>query len=180
MRSYADMAHIWRSLDITPGRDWLIRPAPFVPECQCPLLFQGESCDEREQQHQLVRTAYDAFGRGDIPAVLELIHDDCDCDWGVEASGQIAPYYGIRHGASEVLAFFQELGATFEVERFEPTAIAGDGDDVLTVVAYGIKSNATGKSATMNIHHHFKVVNGKLTYFRGSEDTELVKELLAG
>jgi ketosteroid isomerase-like protein len=58
--------------------------------------------------------------------------------------------------------------------------IAGDGDDVLAVVAYAIKSNATGKSGTMNIHHYFKVVDGKLTYFRGSEDTELVKGLISG
>jgi ketosteroid isomerase-like protein len=127
---------------------------------------------------KLVRTAYEAFGRGDIPAVLEVIDDDCD--WGVEASSQLAPYYGSRHGKGEILAFFQELASTFEVERFEPTAIAGDGEDVLAVVAYAIKSNATGKSGTMNIHHHFKVVDGKLTYFRGSEDTELVKGLIAG
>ena len=127
---------------------------------------------------KLVRTAYEAFGRGDIPAVLDAIDDDCD--WGVEASARIAPYYGVRHGKAEILAFFQELAATFAVERFEPTAIAGDGDDVLAVVAYAITSNATGKSGSMNIHHHFKVVDSKLRYFRGSEDTELVKSLLAG
>jgi ketosteroid isomerase-like protein len=127
---------------------------------------------------KLIRTAYEAFERGDIPAVLDVIGDDCD--WGVEASGQIAPYYGMRHGKGEILAFFQELASTFAVERFEPTVIAGDGDDVLAVVAYAIRSNATGKSATMNIHHHFKVVDGKLRYFRGSEDTQLVKDLIAG
>ena len=127
---------------------------------------------------KLVRTAYEAFGRGDIPAVLDLIDDDCD--WGVEASAHIAPYYGVRHGKGEILAFFQELASTFAVERFEPTAMAADGDDVLAVVAYTIRSNATGKSDTMNLHHHFKVVDGKLTYFRGSEDTDLVKDLIAG
>jgi ketosteroid isomerase-like protein len=57
--------------------------------------------------------------------------------------------------------------------------MAAGADDVLAVVAYGITSSATGKSASMNIHHHFKVVEGKITYFRGSEDTELVKGLLA-
>jgi uncharacterized protein len=131
-----------------------------------------------EDNVKLVRTAYEAFGRGDIPAVLELIHDDCD--WGVEASARIAPYYGVRHGKAEILEFFQQLASTFTVERFEPTAMAGEDHVVLAVVAYAVKSNATGKSATMNIHHHFKVADGKLTYFRGSEDTDLVKGLLAG
>src|SRR3954447_20213279 len=131
-----------------------------------------------EDHIKLIRTAYEAFGRGDIPAVMDLIHDDCD--WGVEASAQIAPYYGVRHGKDEILEFFQQLASTFAVERFQPTALAGDGEVVLTVVAYAIKSNATGKSASMNIHHHFKVADGKVTYFRGSEDTDLVKGLLAG
>jgi ketosteroid isomerase-like protein len=126
---------------------------------------------------KLVKMAYEVFGRGDIPAVMEVIGEDCD--WGVEASAVIAPYYGARHGKNEILTFFQELGSTFEVQRFEPTAMAGDGSDVLAVVAYSITSTATGKSATMNIHHHFKVTDGKITYFRGSEDTELVKNLLA-
>jgi ketosteroid isomerase-like protein len=131
-----------------------------------------------EDNIKLIRTAYDAFGRGDIPSVLELTSDDCD--WGVEASATIAPYHGARRGTDEVLSFFEQLGATFEVDRFEPIAMAGDGDDVLAVVAYGITSRATGSSASMNIHHHFKVRDGKIVYFRGSEDTQLVKELLAG
>ena len=50
---------------------------------------------------------------------------------------------------------------------------------MLAVVAYAIKSSSTGKSGSMNIHHHFKVVDGKLTYFRGVEDTALVQSLLA-
>lgn len=70
---------------------------------------------------------------------------DGNCDWSVEASAEIAPYYGIRHGTSEGLAFFEEFGSTFEVERLEPTAMAGD-DEVLTVVAHAIQSSATGMS----------------------------------
>jgi ketosteroid isomerase-like protein len=127
---------------------------------------------------KLVRTAYEAFARGDIPAVLDMIHENCD--WGVDASAQIAPYYGIRHGKDEILAFFQQLGSTFTVEQFEPTVLAGDGDVVLAVLAYSIKSNATGRSAAMNIFHHLRVADGKLIYFRGHEDTELVKGLIAG
>src|SRR5690348_16892331 len=94
---------------------------------------------------KLVRMAYEAFGRGDIPAVLDLIHDDCD--WAVDANVKVAPYYGVRTGKSQISAFFQELGSTLEVKRFEPSVMAGDGDDVLAVVAYEIKSRATGKSA---------------------------------
>ena len=74
-----------------------------------------------------VRTAYEAFGRsGDVPALLDLIHDDCDC--GVEASAQIAPYSGSRHGTSEILAFFQERDLPFTVgvaDIFAPLGSAG-------------------------------------------------------
>src|SRR5690349_12247515 len=111
-----------------------------------------------EDNVKTIRTAYEAFARGDVAAVMEMIDDDCD--WGVEAAGVHAAYYGVRHGKSEVLAFFQDLASTLEVEQFEPTAIAGDGDDVLSVVAYAVKSRANGNSARMNIHHHFKVAAG--------------------
>lgn len=110
--------------------------------------------------------------------MFDLVHDDYD--WGRGSEYADRAVLGIRHGASEIIAFFQELGSTFTVERFEPTVIVGDGEDVLAVVAYAVTSTATGVSATMDIHHHFTVVDGELAYFRGSEDTELVKDLITG
>jgi ketosteroid isomerase-like protein len=48
---------------------------------------------------------------------------------------------------------------------------ATDDGDVLTVVRYTARSRETGKAATMEIHHWFRFTNGKISRYRGSEDT---------
>src|SRR2546426_232795 len=47
---------------------------------------------------------YEAFGRGDVAAILDAVTDDVD--WAAEAAGTAAPWYGVRHGKEAVAAFF--------------------------------------------------------------------------
>jgi uncharacterized protein len=42
---------------------------------------------------------------------------------------------------------------------------------VLTVVRCRTKSRRTGKSAGMDLHHLFRFRDGKIAYYRGTEDT---------
>ena len=59
-----------------------------------------------------------------------------------------------------------------EVDEFTPlTFAADDNGDVLTVVRYAARSRETGKAATMEIHHWFRFTNGKISRYRGTEDT---------
>jgi len=55
----------------------------------------------------------------------------------------------------------------------------GNGTDVLTVVRFGMRIPATGKQGAMELHHwfHFEP-NGKISRYRGTEDTALAAELL--
>ena len=39
---------------------------------------------------------------------------------------------------------------------------------------------ATGKSGTLHLHHYFRFREGKVAYYRGTEDTALTEELLRG
>jgi ketosteroid isomerase-like protein len=38
----------------------------------------------------------------------------------------------------------------------------------------------TGREASMTMHHYWRLRDGKVAYFRGSEDTELTAEVFAG
>jgi hypothetical protein len=82
-----------------------------------------------------------------------------------------APWYGIRHGKDAVAAFFAEFGSTMEVEEFIPVSVAANDSDVLTVVRFRARSRATGKTAAMDLHHYFAFRDGKIGYYRGTEDT---------
>lgn len=67
-----------------------------------------------------------------------------------------------------------------EVEEFTPIAFAANDTEVLTVIRFRARSRATGRSAAMNVHHYFVLNNGKITYFRGTEDTAQTEAVLAG
>ena len=98
-----------------------------------------------------IMSVYEAFGRGDVTAILDAVTDDVD--WAAEAAATAAPWYGVRHGRDAVGAFFAEFGSTMEVEEFTPVSIAANDTDVLTVVRFRARSRATGKTAAMDLHH---------------------------
>ena len=118
---------------------------------------------------KIIKDVYDAFGRGDVAAVLDAVAEDVD--WAAEAAGSGAPWYGVRHGKGEVAKFFEAYGTAMEVEEWTPLAFAASHADVHSVVRIRARSRATGKSVTMNLHHFFTLRDGKIAYYRGTEDT---------
>ena len=125
-----------------------------------------------------IMAVYEAFGRGDVAAILDAVTSDVD--WAAEADPAVAPWHGVRHGQQAVAAFFAEFGSTMEVEEFTPVSIAANDTDVLSVVQFRARSRATGKTAAMNLHHLFKFRDGKIAYYRGTEDTVQTQAVLQG
>ncbi len=123
-----------------------------------------------------IRTIYEAFGRGDVEAIIASLADDVD--WAAEASGTAAPWYGVCRGPGQVAEFFSEFASTMEVSDFTPTVYAGSGDDVLTVVRFAGTSRATGRRVAMDLHHHFRFRDGRIAFYRGTEDTAQVASAL--
>ena len=125
-----------------------------------------------------IARVYEAFGRGDVAAILDAVTDDVD--WASEAASSAAPWYGVRHGKDGVAAFFTAFGSTMEVEEFTPVSFAANDTDVLTVVRFRARSRATGKAAEMDLHHFFTFRDGKIAYYRGTEDTAQTEAVLQG
>ena len=118
-----------------------------------------------------IQTVYEAFGRGDLPAILDALTDDVD--WASSVSSTEVPWWGVRHGKDEVTDFFVKLAEATEVQEFTTLEIIGDGDTVLTVVRYRVKARTTGREAEMLLHHYWKFRDGKIAYYRGAEDSLL-------
>lgn len=119
---------------------------------------------------------YEAFGRGDVPAILAAMSEDVD--WAAEAASADAPWYGVRRGRDAVAAFFTEFGSTMETGEFTPVTIAANDDEVLSVVRFRGRARGTGKAVAMDLHHFFRFRNGKVFYYRGTEDTAQTAEAL--
>ena len=124
-----------------------------------------------------IQQVYDAFGRGDVAAILEVVHDDVD--WASEAASRVAPWYGVRRGKDGVAGFFEALGSTMQVEEFTPLSFAANDSDVFSVVRFRVTARATGKTAAMHLHHFFTFRDGKIVYYRGTEDTAQTLEVLS-
>ena len=125
---------------------------------------------------QTVQSVYEAFGRADIDFILDQLTDDVD--WASCPESDIAPWHGIRRGKGEVHGFFKALGDTLQITEFTPLAFASNETDVMVVTRWGATAPATGRAATMDIHHWFRFRDGKICFYRGTEDTALTAELI--
>jgi len=123
------------------------------------------------QNIQTIKAIYEAFGRGDVDAIIAVVA--ADVDWGSDTASDAAPWYGTRRGADGVASFFTDFGTAMEVEEFTPLTFAANDDDVLTVVRFRARSRKTGKVAAMQLHHWFHFRDGKIDYYRGTEDTAI-------
>jgi uncharacterized protein len=124
----------------------------------------------------IVREIYDAVGRGDVAAIVDRVSDDAD--WAAEAASKTAPWHGPRAGKDGVASFFTDLATSIEIGAFTPHSFAAGEDDVHLLVDWTIRSLWTGREASMTMHHYWGIRGGKVTYFRGSEDTELTADII--
>lgn len=122
---------------------------------------------------------YEAFGSGDVDAILAVVADDVD--WAADASTDVAPWYGRRTTKAEVAGFFAGIAGAIEVLEFTPLAMAANGDAVFAFIRFSYRGLESGQQATANLHHYFRFNNdGKIVYYRGSEDTALTERTLSG
>jgi ketosteroid isomerase-like protein len=131
----------------------------------------------QQENLQIVREIYDAVGRGDVAAILDRVRDDVD--WSAEAASDAAPWYGRRTGKTGVASFFRDLTESIEITDFTPHGFAAGDDDVHLLVHWTFRSVATGQQASMTMHHYWRLREGKIERFRGSEDTEQTARTLS-
>ena len=116
-----------------------------------------------------VQRLYAAYGNADIDAVLAELSDDVD--WAAEAAGTSVPWWGNLRGKAEVPRFFKEIGANVDVTEFAVIGFTSNETDVISTVHWTFTVHATGKTASMYMQHWWRFADGKIVFFRGSEDS---------
>jgi ketosteroid isomerase-like protein len=126
-----------------------------------------------------ITRVYEAFGRGDVDAILAVVADDVD--WAADASTDAAPWWGRRTTKADVAAFFAGIAGAIEVHEFTPFAMAANDDGVFAVIKFSYRGLESGQQASAILHHYFRFNDeGKIVYYRGSEDTALTERTLSG
>ena len=77
---------------------------------------------------ELLRTTYEGFGRGDMPAVMAAFADDIE--WNSPA---VLPHGGRSRGLDWVAGFFERLASTWEDFGIEIDGLFGSGQHVCAV-----------------------------------------------
>ena len=122
-----------------------------------------------EQENlSLIKEAYAAFGREDLPGIIRLLADDVE--W-IHPRGDQIPWGGQRQGHDEVTGFFVGLAQTIDVERFEPARFHADGDTVIVFGSERMRVRATGRSYEVAWAHEFVIRDGKIAKFTEYTDT---------
>jgi ketosteroid isomerase-like protein len=117
----------------------------------------------------IVRSAYEAFEKGDVPTVLGLM------DPGIEWSeAEHFPYWTGQPfvGPQAVLnGVFMRIGQDFDGFRIQVRRMVGAGDTVLVEARYLATARATGKKLDAQVAHVWDVRGGKLVRFQQYTDT---------
>jgi uncharacterized protein len=110
-----------------------------------------------------VQQIYEAFGRGDVPAILGHLADDVS--WDQDAPRYGVPLYEPGVGKAHVERFFSTL-QDIEFLRFEPSNFLSGGNQVAVPIAVEVRVKATGKTVkALEVHLWTFGEDGKVTRF---------------
>ena len=117
---------------------------------------------------ELIRGAYEAFGRGDVPAVLGVLADRVE--WDVTS---VVPQGGSWRGRDGAGEFFQGLGEHWSELRVEPEQYVSEGDTVVVIGRAAGKLRGHGDAAAgYTFVHGFRVADGEIVRFREWADPD--------
>jgi ketosteroid isomerase-like protein len=124
----------------------------------------------------IVRAAYNAFGRGDIPAALAMMAPDVE--W-VESEATGIPTRGTHIGPQQVVEkVFSTVPRDWEEFVLVPEDFFADGDTVVVRGRVRAVAKATGRSMNAPFVHVFTVADEKIQRMTNHHDTALWVETL--
>ena len=126
-----------------------------------------------EENRGTVRSIFEAFGRGDVPGVLEHVSEDVT--WKAPGTDVVA-YFGDRSVHAGATEFFVRLGDSVDFEHFEPGAYIAEGHRVVVLGRERGRVKGTGKTFDNDWALVFTSGGGKVTGFQCYENTAAIAE----
>lgn len=111
---------------------------------------------------EVVRRAFAAISRGDIPAFLETL--DEDVEWLLAMAGR-------RRGRQQVAEWLSALGRAEEVQELEVRDFITQGEKVVVLGRSRVMVRTTGRTNESSWMHVYTLRGGKIVKFRECYDT---------
>jgi ketosteroid isomerase-like protein len=117
---------------------------------------------------ETVREMYAAFGRSDLPALLEWLTEDVE--WTLHGSRGLA-YMRTARGKADVARWFAQVAELDDIQAFEPREFLA-GPDHVTVLGWE-RTRALPEGRLFEAHwmHVFVLREGRVARFVGLYDT---------
>ena len=120
----------------------------------------------------LVKSVYDAFGRGDVASVLGAL--DPDVEWVTPPS---LPWSRGRYvGHAGVHAYFASFLSALDAPRIEPETIEQGGSFTWSVGVERARVRATGAEFEARFVHLFTIRQGRIVRMEGIVDTASIRD----
>jgi ketosteroid isomerase-like protein len=118
-----------------------------------------------------VQEIYEAFGKGDVPAILGRLAPDVQWEYGQQGPSDV-PWLQQRRGRDAVAGFFESLGGA-DFHKFDPKQIIEGDGVVVAILDVELTVKATGKRVNEQDEMHLWRFNaaGEVTSFRHGTDT---------
>jgi uncharacterized protein len=116
----------------------------------------------------IVQGIYQAFGAGDIEAILNRLTEDVV--WR-DPGQKVVPHAGTWRGRDGVARFFQAVAESMEFGSFEPQEFLASGDTVVVLGTMQITVRQTGKSYDNDWAMVWRLRDGLVREWRVIEDT---------
>lgn len=120
---------------------------------------------------EIIKEAYEAFGRGDIDAVLSVEDPNTELE---SAGPKEIPWSGAFRGHDGAKAYFAAIANDADFDVFEPQVYLAEGDKVVVLGFEKVRSKRTGQSYENHWVHAFTLADGKIIRFREYADTATV------
>ena len=127
----------------------------------------------QEENINVVKNLYAAFGTHDIKAIVELLSPEIE--WG-EPSNPYNPAGGTRYGHAGFLEWLNIGRQSEDILVLEPRKMLVDGDSVAVVGYEKCKAIPTGKVYESDFVHLVTLKSGKVTKFQEFFDTFVAGE----
>ena len=125
----------------------------------------------------VVKKVYEAFGRGDVPAVLGAM--DPGIEWHEAESHPYMPSGEAWIGPDAIVNnLFTRIGADWDGFAIHPKSFYDAGNSVIVEARYSGTFRPNGKSLDAQVCHLWDVRNGKITRFQQYVDTAKLHDVM--